>query len=54
MNWNRQRNTNAKKEIKELKKKLVKVQGDEYANKNGRVRELKKKLEEAYKREEVF
>ncbi|XP_071939813.1 uncharacterized protein [Coffea arabica] len=47
LNWNRQRNNNAKNEIRELRQKW-------HANRIGKVRELKKRLEEAYKREEVF
>ena len=54
LNWHRQRDTNAKKEIRELKQRLAKVQGDGYANKNGKMRVLKKELKEAYKREEVY
>ncbi|XP_071916268.1 uncharacterized protein [Coffea arabica] len=50
----RQRDTNAKKEIRELKQRLAEVQGDGYANKNRKVRVHKKELKEAYKREEVY
>ncbi|XP_027182377.1 uncharacterized protein LOC113780798 [Coffea eugenioides] len=52
LNWNRQRNNNAKNEIRELRQKLAEVQSEGHANRIGKVRELKKRLEEAYKREE--
>ena len=54
MDWNRQKNNNAKRQIQRVKQKLVDLQRSDQGNKGEKTAKLRRKLVEAYRRKEVY
>ena len=54
LDWNRQHNSNAKRQIQNIKQELRELQRSGKDDKGERRRELRGKLAEAYRKEEVF
>ena len=54
MEWSRKLKTNTKKEIQRIQKEIKEVQGSNMENRKEELAKLKKNLEEAYRREEIY
>ena len=54
LNWNKNLNDNAKKEIQDPKQQIRNLQEGRNQNRKANIIELRRKLEEAYRKEEVF
>ncbi|XP_071905925.1 uncharacterized protein [Coffea arabica] len=54
LNWSKKLNLNSKKQIKQIKKEIQEVKGSQGGEGRAKITGLKRKLVEAYRREEVF
>ena len=54
LQWNKKKNVNAKMQIQRLKQEIIEKQKDRDNRKIGIIRELKRELAKAYKKEEIY